>query len=362
MIRGSFRPRRSWCRSMLPRHSRSFPVSLFAAVAVIPLIASSGCGTRSSDGSGDGPDRTTGGGTTSGGGGNDGGGPPAGGAATDAGGTANSGSGGESPGPGGGGPSSGGNSAVDFLGRVQVYRSLATGPRSEANAYFTTREATDSTADCTSTPYGECTLRICPPREVDPNEPPALRWDAGVITVVDNESAEDDLFSATLTPSGDDRAYKAEITSSSLGGGETITVTAEGGSISAFQVTLQLPLAPLLTSHPVTPTEEGPIVKVPVARDADLHLTFDMRETGARIQSAFRGPDSTVNLSCDFSANRGTGVIAAAALAELPAGSAIHFFSVESKDVISAEGKLTVLAFFEMVSPDRTAYPMFVVE
>lgn len=50
------------------------------------------------------------------------------------------------------------------------------------------------------------------------------------------------------------------------------------------------------------------------------------------------------------------------ALSQLPAGTEIHLLSVNSELVTTPEGDVELLGVFEMVSPDRTGYPLFVLQ
>lgn len=47
---------------------------------------------------------------------------------------------------------------------------------------------------------------------------------------------------------------------------------------------------------------------------------------------------------------------------QIPAGTEIHLLSVNSELVTTPEGDVELLGVFEMVSPDRTGYPLFVLQ
>lgn len=224
-------------------------------------------------------------------------------------------------------------------------------------AFFDAREPASGAVDCTRTTYGECRLSLCPPTE----EPPGLLWDAGVITIHDNDSGAD-AFTATLIPSGETGSYAREM-SGTLTGGELLAISAQGGSVSGFERTVQLPLAPLLLSHPVSEDGGGREVEIPVPRTVDLEISLDMRDTGATVHVLYGRPSSEAhNFSCAFEQTPGQGVIPAEALLELPAGSRLYVLSGQNEMVETPEGRIRISTAFEMTNPERTAYPVFVLE
>ena len=328
--------------------------------------------------SGEAPADTGSGGSSSSGGTTSG----AGGDGTEAGGSSSGGadpSGGSDSGgsPSGGSESgSGGGSEVDddSIGLVQVYRTLAHGAVSRASASFDLEEqaAWDALGEgqpsCVTTAYGDCRLTVCPPPtdpgpdpDVDPDDLPSLaRLEAGTISV----SSDSGEFTATGDPTGTNGTYVVSA-SGSFAGEEVVTVSAAGGTIEAFEGTIQIPLAPLLTL-PAVSGEVAAVTSIPVPREEDFAFSWDARGTADTLEAIVLLPEDAPELSpgltCTFDASAGSGVLLAEALEQLPVGTAIHFFSVNRGEVETAQGTVYLAAYFELLSEDKMAYPQFVLE
>jgi hypothetical protein len=218
-------------------------------------------------------------------------------------------------------------------------------------------DALSGASDCTRAEYGDCTVATCPPSpEPPPQEPPFVeRLHAGTIQIVPDR----DDFTGTGTPEGETNQYTFTTTGTLLGE-EIMTITALGGPISAFQGTIQVPLAPLLTS-PVVTGEDGSPHEILVPRAVDFAFSWDARGTGQTLTTSSSGT-GTSTISCQFDAARGTGIFPAAALQQLAAGAEIHLILTQRETISTPEGDIDVLAGLELDSLDRTVYPYFVLE
>lgn len=250
-----------------------------------------------------------------------------------------------------------------YIGTLQVARTATPVARILPAATFDLVEqaAWDALAQdggsCLEETFGACVIAKCPVGpDTEPNlpNPPSTdRLDAGTITM----TADVGNFSSTGKPTNADHGYAFDV-SGSLTGAELVTISATGGTVSAFSTKIQLPLAPLL----LTPSLAGSpgAVDVPVARTADFTFTWDAR--GAeKLQLSVSGSGSTF-LTCKLDAASGTGTFQVGALSQLPAGTRIRLFSVQEGTVETAEGAVRVLAAFETISADKASFPTFVLE
>jgi len=191
--------------------------------------------------------------------------------------------------------------------------------------------------------------------------PPRLFLEAGVITIADNEPGED-AFLGTLTPDSETGAYTGQY-SGPLSGGELLSISAKGGSVSAIDAITQLPFAPLLLSHTVTTSSSSREVDIPISRTEDLELRLDLRDTAERLHVLLiKSPERELRFSCVFEGTSGQGLIPADALGQLPVGSRLHVISSHSESVETPQGRVQLLTAFEMTSPDKEFYPAFILE
>jgi hypothetical protein len=219
------------------------------------------------------------------------------------------------------------------------------------------------TSPCARESFGDCVLTKCPVSEMEPssvpNAPSVARLEAGTITI----TADMGPFSATGMPTADKVPYVFQA-SGGLSGGETLTVTATGGTISAFTGTIPVPLAPLLLAPPIDGLKGT--IDIPVPRTADFSIRWDARSASDQIQLSVRAPvdapAGTRYLSCGFAAAAGAGTFQAGALAQLPAGTRIRLFGVTYRTVQTARGHVRLLAAFEMISSDKMSYPSLVLQ
>lgn len=308
------------------------------------------------------PDGSGGAETGSGGGG----GAASGGSSAQSGGSESDG-GGSATGGGSGGSDPEGNASV---ARIQVYRTLALDDTSPGRvtatfdyveqAAWTAFEAVGEA--CSREQFGDCWIRTCTPTGAQPDQseqPSSLRLEAGTIMLVPDR----DDFAASGMPTGEGNDY-AFTTSGTVLGEEIMTVTASGGAIGPFQGMVQIPLAPFLLSHDAMTAVAGTVVSLPAPRTTDLVVSWDARGTAETMQTivSYPGDTSQITLACSFDATLGSGRILASALSQLPAGTEIHFFAVNSQTVTTPDGDVELLGVMEMLSPDRTGYPMFTLE
>ncbi len=270
-----------------------------------------------------------------------------------------------------GGAGMGANAGSESVGTIQIYRLLAAGDISRATATFALVEqaAWDALASgpssCTSQTFGDCGVSVCPPPDdvepaVDAGTLPSLvRHHAGTLSVSSNNSD----FTATGTPGGENNDYQLT-TGNSIIGGEIVTITTTGGTIGAFEATLEIPLAPLLISPVGILVDGGPEAAVSVSRGADLSLTWQARGATQALlaQIIVSSSESATTLGCRFDAARGTGTIPAAALAFVPSGDEIHLFATNTTTVSTPQGPVTLFGALEIASEDKMYYPYLVLE
>jgi len=270
-------------------------------------------------------------------------------------------------GKGGGATNTGGAEAsADYIGTLQVIRTLngIGSTLADARFDFVEQAAWDARANGESCPeekYGACTVTKCPTStdETDPTLPTAPssdHLDAGTITLTPDKGT----FSATGAPTLADHKYAFDA-QGSLSGNELVTIAATGGTVSAFSSEIQMPLAPLL----LTPSLAGSqgAVDVPVPRTADFTFTWDARGASERLQLVAVYPTgSAALLSCTFDAPAGTGTFQVGALSQLPAGTRIRLFGLKTASVKTSQGDVAILAAFETISSDKASYPTFVLQ
>jgi hypothetical protein len=276
-------------------------------------------------------------------------------------------SGRSSAGPQGGNAGTGGASASSAtIGSLQVIRTLtATGSTvSSAKFDYVEQAAWDARASgkgCPTETYGACVLTKCTNDETqpDPTAPPSSdHLDAGTITM----SADKGTFSGTGAPTEADHGYSFDSTGS-ISGQEIVTVSATGGTISAFSGKVQVPLTPLL----LMPSIDGASgrVEVPVSRTADFTFSWDARGASQKLQLVVTGSTTATAanfLTCNLDVQAGTGTFKAGALSQLAAGTRIRIFGLNSVAIQTPQGPVAFLAAFEMSSADKMSSPVFVLQ
>jgi hypothetical protein len=223
-------------------------------------------------------------------------------------------------------------------------------------------DALPSDVVCAEETYGACKVTKCPvdsEMEPEPLAPPSgALLDAGTITM----TADVGSFSRTGMPTKANHGYTFD-SNGTLSGGELVTISATGGTISAFTGKIQMPLAPLLLMPSLAGSQGA--IDVPVARTADFTFSWDARGASDRLTLVVSNPLGDTGqpwLSCNFDAPAGTGTFQVGALSQLPVGTRIRLFGVKSGAIETPEGTVAILAGLEVISSDKASYPTFVLE
>jgi hypothetical protein len=267
------------------------------------------------------------------------------------------------------GGATGAGGSVDeqsYIGTLQVIRTLMPPGSTLSSARFdlVQQAAWDARSrggePCPEETYGACVVAKCPVQpetEPAPDLPSTDMLDAGTITM----TADMGSFSSSGTPTEADHGYTFDSTGS-ISGHELVTISATGGTISAFSGQVQVPLTPLL----LTPSLEGSkgAIDVPVSRTKDFTFTWDARGASERLQLSVvngAGGGSTYMI-CNLDVAAGTATFQGGALSQLSAGTRIRLFGLNTAVIETPGGKVRVLAAFEMSSQDKESYPTFVLE
>lgn len=273
-------------------------------------------------------------------------------------------------GPAGGSAGTGGAAEDDApIGTVQIVRPLSyTTPITRVHARFARVEQAEWEAwdeaqrearGCTTTDYGACRVTRCdePSTASDPDSSPSSeKLDSGTIEVTTSDG-----LMATGVPTGENNEYQWT-TEGDILGGESLDVSTSGGTVSAFEATLDVPLAPLLTT-PSTPMDAEGALPIVVSPSVDLIMAWDRGDSADFAQILIASPsDSLVTMTCEFEAPAGSATIPKEALSELDVGTTIHLFSGTRTSRITPEGEVRVVVGYEMATPNRMAYPYFVIE
>ncbi len=208
---------------------------------------------------------------------------------------------------------------------------------------------------CTTTEYGECAVTHCTEKmTVAPEDAPsAERLEAGIVSF-----HTDDGFLASGQPQGEENEYSSFTQTGPLGGGEQIEITATGGTVSAFETSMELPLAPILVA-PAPPADLEGDFPIEVPASQDLILEWDRGEEAEFVQ--LLGADlGETEFSCRFDGPAGTGTVPAEALEHLPDLAELHLLSGRSSTVETAEGPVNVVIAIEVVHENKLGYPYFV--
>lgn len=234
------------------------------------------------------------------------------------------------------------------------------GGQDSLNVHFSSLEDSPSTSTCTSETIGACTVSTCTFNGDTSPETPFP--DAGRIVIT-----SDGEFSAVAEPTGDRDRYEYVVTGI-FGGGEQLTVSADGGDIEAFAGEFTLPLAPLLTSPEAPPGDERRVSVIPLIAGEEFSFSWDARGSAdalilrTEVNLSTEPGVPAPRVSCTFPANDGRGVIDAALTAPLTSGSEIHVYAYTVTPLQLTDGWLALFGFYEMVTPDKMASPKFVVE
>lgn len=269
-----------------------------------------------------------------------------------------------SGGRGGSGPQFG---DADFeLGSIGIVLNLASnkvdsGPRGQINIYFVPDPAVDQVLPedrgCVYETFGACRISTCKEWDGEGYVVP-VSLEAGTMTfLADGEPL------AVAEPNFDYSNGYRVAWDGAYGGGELVSISAEGGRVEAFSTEIALPLAPLLIT-PAVEESTMAVVNVPVPRDRDFSFTWDARETSESVVVDLESNRALnkVGLYCSFDAKEGAGVIPAAALAKLATGSVLHLWAGHHQNVQLTDGYVRIVGLFEVLSSNRVSYPQFVLE
>lgn len=201
-------------------------------------------------------------------------------------------------------------------------------------------------AQCMSMTMGSCAASILGPR---PN-PPAIAA-AGTISVTGG------AMPLMQSPDGSG-AYPIVRVSSPLwmtAGGESLSVSATGGEVPAFATTLIAPGEMTVTS-PAWPAG-GPTT---IARAADLTLAWNGSGVGVVDVGLVGGSAATqaAEIHCRFPLSAGQGVVPAAMLANLPAGSSGALLMFAMTPTTLTEGAWSVDVSLESAAVDGHGAPV----
>lgn len=231
---------------------------------------------------------------------------------------------------GGSSPGSGGSMAaeeddLDFW--VNVVRLIFTSSQSVQALSPAIGEAP---LDCEITESGACTVRVCPLTEPGPDDSEYRH--AGQITA--SFDVEGETISGTMVPDERGRYTSASLEPGEfvLLGGETGTVTAQGGDIGAFNQDVVFPLVLINTLPAQSAGASEYVIEAP--RSQDLVLTWDRGAPGVRYRvqrgAAIEDETSSYFLTCDFDSTPGSGTIPSQLLSRLPSGSELYTFTTQN--------------------------------
>jgi hypothetical protein len=196
------------------------------------------------------------------------------------------------------------------------------------NASFYQYSGAVAPGSCTITTSGSCTLTQCPPAgdggvPVTPNLP-----HAGTLTI----SGAKRTF--TLSPKADG-SYPTEIDNMKplYSGGETLTISATGGTAPAFSASVVAP-ARVRVSAPVLPAAGQSLV---ITRASGLSCVWSGGTVGEVTFGVY--PQSATSwVNCTFAASAGSGSIPSSLLSKLPGGSGSFNASLRNTTRITPSG------------------------
>lgn len=204
---------------------------------------------------------------------------------------------------GGGGSSEDGGGGVgagssEYVGYGAVYGNSYPSGSSFVSASFTLARS----ATCTTEESGDCKYIECATEATTELE----YRSAGAVTITGG------LREVTLEPdAADEYAFDNNGMSELFTGGETLTVTAEGGDVPAFQLEATAPSVVTLSAPELMPL-------MVVDRSADLDFAWTGGEAGNVVAVVgITRPDRVTNVICTFEASSGSGTIPASMLSNL---------------------------------------------
>ena len=195
-----------------------------------------------------------------------------------------------------------------------------------------------SDAQCTSMTMGSCAASILGPR---PNAPAIAS--AGTLSVTGG------AMPLMQSPDGSGAYPIVRVSSPLWAGGESLSVSASGGEVPPFATTLIAPGEMTVTS-PAWPAG-GPTT---IARADDLALAWNGSGVGVVDVGLVGGSTATqaAEIHCRFPLSAGQGVVPAAMLANLPAGSSGALLIFAMTPTTLTEGAWSVDVSLESAAVD----------
>ncbi len=217
-----------------------------------------------------------------------------------------------------------------------------------AMAYFRFPQS-DTSSSCETTTIGSCYVTECEGGEL--TREPAIP-DAGTIQI---RSTGD--FTADFLAAGNGE-YTATALGGPLAGGETITITAEGGGVPAFTHTMEYPLVMMLTD----PVFDDVQTEYAVSRAFDLPLAWDRGFEGLKFQVQSQSPGANRVLACSFPAETGAGTIDSDLLRMLDQGTQLLLLGVETDVVKAGDVEVSISSVSTVMTPDRARRAVVILE
>lgn len=184
--------------------------------------------------------------------------------------------------------------------------------------------------DCERHETDSCTVAICPITE--PSEQQYTYRHAGSVTATfDIEGAP---LSGVTVPNQFGYYSQATLQPAdlNLGGGETGSITAEGGDVGAFSQDVTFPLLLINTNPVVENADADYLIEAP--RSQDLTLTWDRGAPGityfVQRDGDIEDGTNSYRLTCQFDSALGTATIPADLLSRMPSGSTFFTFTVQN--------------------------------
>jgi hypothetical protein len=228
-----------------------------------------------------------------------------------------------------------------------------------ATAGFYRARPASGVGPCTTTAFGPCSVRSCEVNPTDPPEPepepppepdPRPAPVAGDISI---RSTGD--FTIDLVPDATG-IYVQTGRMGTLLGQESVTITATGAEVPAFNHTMTYPLLLLLTE----PALAADQVVVTVPRNQDLVLAWDRGVAGLELQLQSVG--GTAQLYCNVPSEDGTLTLEAAAMLGLDEGTELLLLGAASERVTAGAYTVTISSAGSVMSPDRSRRPVIVLD
>ncbi len=203
--------------------------------------------------------------------------------------------------------------------------------------FFATRPAT------TTATIGPCDLRVKsrPPA----GSAPLVEASAGTITITGGKRP----FTLAAEGGAGPIYPRQQLEVLAWAGGEQLTVEASGAEVPHFSAIVRAP-GYLKLSDPVV--KAG--AKKRIARDQDLTFKWAPSD-GADVVLVFGGAttDGWRELDCRFKGTAGQGLVPAAALAELPAGTGVHHgFATQTPEVKAGDWTVALQISSALLSSD----------